>query len=82
MQSPKAKKLKLIVAGEFRKSQQISDPIQIDALKSNAMRALSNYLMLESGLKDKRFQDRMSKYTRSEKESIQNVNSQSREPLS
>ena len=46
--SPKAMKLRAIVAGEFRKNANVKDPEKVEALKFNAVRALSNYLVYES----------------------------------
>jgi len=44
--SAKGQNLRRIVGGEFRKNMKEEDPGRIDALKGNAMRALSNYLMV------------------------------------
>ena len=49
----KSVNIKKIVGGEFRKNMQVTDAATIDALRGNAVRALSNYLMLSSMSKDK-----------------------------
>ena len=38
--SPKAEKLRTIVANEFRKNAEVKDPEKLEALKFNAVRAL------------------------------------------
>lgn len=68
--SKKAQQLQIIVGKEFRKNKSIEDPAKIEALKSNAIRALANYLMLESSAKDKKFSQKSSIFTEKEAESI------------
>ncbi len=53
--SKKGVKLRAIVRGEFKKNAAIEDPAKIEGLKSNAIKALANYLMFESSQKDARF---------------------------
>jgi hypothetical protein len=53
--SKKGLKLKSIVRGEFKKNAKVQDPAVVEVLKSNAIKALANYLMLESSQKDARF---------------------------
>jgi hypothetical protein len=60
--SIKGQKLRTIVAGEFRKNAKVTSEEDIIALKGNAVRALSNYLMLESLSKDKGFKDKAASY--------------------
>ena len=54
--SKKGQNLRSIVRAEFRKNMKQTDPAIIDNLKSNAIRGLANYLMIESTGKDKRLQ--------------------------
>lgn len=54
--SAKATNLQRIVGSEFRKNAQVTDPVAIDGMKSNAIRALANYLMIESTSKDEKLQ--------------------------
>jgi len=53
----KSVNIKRIVRGEFSKNKEVSDAATIDALRGNAVRALSNYLMLSSLSKDKTFKE-------------------------
>lgn len=39
----------------------MTDPEKIDSLKGNAVRALTNYLMMESSIKDPKLKDRAQK---------------------
>jgi Complex 1 protein (LYR family) len=57
--SQKSQSLKRVVGGEFRKNRDVTDPALLDALKGNAVRALSNYLMMESATKDERFREKI-----------------------
>lgn len=57
--SPKSLALRTLVRSEFDKSKSLSpsspsDAVQIEALKANAVRALSNYMLYEGGIQDKR----------------------------
>jgi hypothetical protein len=69
--SKKSRNIKSIVRAEFRRNAAIKDTLQIDLLKSNAIRGLSNYLMIESSSKDERFQKKSSEYTKQQVNSIQ-----------
>jgi hypothetical protein len=73
-QSPKGLKLRSIVREEFKKNRHVTNPADIVALKSNAIRALSNYLILESGGKDARFRERLQKFNESERSIISSNN--------
>ena len=64
--SSKGANLKKIVVSEFRRNAGLKEQDQIDATKGNAMRALSNYLMLQSLSKDKNFKDKASSYNQRE----------------
>jgi len=55
--SPKSISLRMMIRGEFNKSRHLSpdraaDQPQIESMKANAVRALSNYMLYESGVKD------------------------------
>jgi hypothetical protein len=56
--SPKGLRLRQIVRGEFKRNALITDNLKIEALKANAIRALSNYLMMESSASDKKFKQK------------------------
>ena len=60
----------LPLAKEFKKNASIVDATQIDMLKSNAIKGLANYLMLESSMKDEKLQRNVAKYLKSETSSI------------
>ena len=68
--SKKATNLKTIVGKEFRKNAAIKDPAVVEALKGNAVRALANFLMMESASKDEKFKERVAKFASNEAESI------------
>lgn len=68
--SVKGSKLRVIIRNEFRKSVHIKDPAIIEGMKSNAIRGLSNYLMMESSNKDARFQSHANAFTNEEVNSI------------
>lgn len=54
--SKKGDTIRTIVRREFQKNAKLEDPAMIDQLKSNAIRGLANYLMIESTNKDARLQ--------------------------
>jgi mannose/cellobiose epimerase-like protein (N-acyl-D-glucosamine 2-epimerase family) len=62
--------LRRVVRAEFRKHRAETDPSRVEALKSNAVRALANYLMLEAASKDQRLQDRISAFASSAAQSM------------
>lgn len=64
--SIKGQKLRQIVRNEFKRNADVKEEKVVDHLKSNAIRALSNYLMLQSAQKDGKLQERMTKFTESE----------------
>ena len=68
--SVKTTKLKLIVSKEFKKNAGLSDPQKIDNLKSNAVKGLANYLMLESSMKDEKISKNAKDFMKSETDSI------------
>ncbi|KAG7397489.1 hypothetical protein PHYBOEH_000641 [Phytophthora boehmeriae] len=59
--SKKGLAIKQLVRREFEKGRHETDPEKIEALKANAIRGLSNYLMLANSSKDQRLQDAMNK---------------------
>ena len=52
--SPKSTALRTSVRVEFEKSREEKDPVKIEALKANAVRALSNYMLYQGGVQDKK----------------------------
>uniref|UniRef100_A0A6U5DHJ5 Complex 1 LYR protein domain-containing protein n=1 Tax=Corethron hystrix TaxID=216773 RepID=A0A6U5DHJ5_9STRA len=60
--SPKAIALRNLVRSEFHKSKDVKDEIQVEQLKNNAIRALSNYMLYESGSKDSKLGTAMHKF--------------------
>lgn len=52
--SPKSIALRTTVRAEFEKSRNEEDPATIEALKANAVRALSNYMLYQGGVQDKK----------------------------
>ena len=56
--SPKSRALRTMIRSEFDRSKHLSpdspsDTIQIETLKANAVRALSNYMLYEGGMQDR-----------------------------
>ncbi len=60
--SPKAFALRTMVRGEFSKNKDVKDEAQIEVLKAGAIRALSNYMLYESGAKDEKLGSAMNKF--------------------
>mmetsp|Transcript_711 Transcript_711/g.916 ORF Transcript_711/g.916 Transcript_711/m.916 type:complete len:110 (+) Transcript_711:165-494(+) len=60
--SRKGDAIRSIVRTEFRKNTEVKDPQKIEELKANAVRALSNYLVLQSGMKDEHLRRRMNSF--------------------
>lgn len=58
---------------EFVRNKDVSDEAAITALRSNAMRGLSNYLMIETSQKDAKFQATQKSFVKSEVESMKNM---------
>lgn len=50
--SAKSNALRSIVRQEFSKNRDLQDPQQIEALRANAIRALSNYLLFQNAKSD------------------------------
>lgn len=57
--SPKARALKQTLRSQFDSHRQETDPVKVDNLKANAVRALSNYMLYQSAQKDVRMQQAM-----------------------
>jgi len=68
--SKKAWSLKGIVGKEFRKNAGVTDPVLVEALKGNAVRALANFLMMESAAKDDKFKSRVATFASNEVASL------------
>lgn len=60
--SPKGVALRSIVKLEFTKSKDEKDEGRIEVLKAGAIRALSNYMLYESGGKDEKLGKAMKKF--------------------
>lgn len=54
--------LRTMVRAEFAKSKGVTNEVEIEALKAGAIRALSNYMLYESGSKDKKLGSAMNKF--------------------
>ena len=70
-QSPKGLALRTMVRSEFGKNKDVKDETQIEVLKAGAIRALSNYMLFESGGKDKKLGGAMKKFNEDERAGIQ-----------
>lgn len=57
--SPKNTALKTMVRTEFKNSMYEKDEAKIEVLKAGAIRALSNYMLYESGAKDEKLRGAM-----------------------
>lgn len=68
--SKKGENLRRIVGGEFRKNAKVADEAVVVLLKSNAIRALANYLMIESSAKDTRFKEKAAAYSAREADTL------------
>lgn len=68
--SKKAVNIKRIVKMEFKKHEKVVDQAVITGLKSNAVRGLANYLMIESTSKDERFKTMANQFVQKEVDSM------------
>jgi hypothetical protein len=68
--SPKGIALRNMVKGEFAKNKTVKDAAQIEVLKAGAIRALSNYMLYESGSKDTKLGTAMKKFNHDQKETL------------
>ncbi|TMW69321.1 hypothetical protein Poli38472_001477 [Pythium oligandrum] len=57
--SKKGQAIKELIRREFEKGRHETDPEKIEVLKANAVRGLSNYLMMANSSKDKNLQAAM-----------------------
>ena len=57
--SPKALALRNTVRTQFQAGRGESDPVKIENLKANAVRALSNYMLYQSAQKDTQLRQAM-----------------------
>jgi hypothetical protein len=57
--SPKARALRQTVRSQFDANRQETDPVKLENLKANAVRALSNYMLYQSAQKDTQLQQAM-----------------------
>jgi hypothetical protein len=71
--SKKGVALQKIVYGEFKKNALVKDPTLLEGLKSNAVRGLANYLIIESTGKDSRLQKSAQTYAAKEVESLKKI---------
>jgi len=69
--SKKGQQLRKIVGGEFRKNAKEENEEKVGQLKSNAIRALANYLMIESSTKDARLQGKVTAYSNREASTLE-----------
>ena len=69
-QSAKGRQLRIIVRGEFKKNMNEKDEERIAALKGNAVRALANYLMIESSANDPKLKDKFNAFAKSEADTM------------
>ena len=69
--SPKALALKTMVRGEFSKNMHEKDEAKIEMLKAGAIRALSNYMLYESGAKDQKLGKAMSNFNENTRKEMQ-----------
>ncbi len=69
--SPKGLALRAMVRGEFMKSKDEKDEAKIETLKAGAIRALSNYMLYESGAKDKKLGQAMNNFNENTRKDIE-----------
>lgn len=68
--SKKGDNIRNVVRNEFRKNAKLEDPAQIENLKSGAVRALTNYLMIQSINKDQKLQKNANRFMDSQTNEI------------
>ncbi len=62
IQSPKAANLRRVIGVEFRKNAGETDPDKVEAMKFNAVRALSNYLLYDAASKDEQMKRKIKQW--------------------
>lgn len=80
--SKKSTMLNQVIRNEFKKNAKLTDEDVIEKLKSNAVRGLANYLMMESSSKDARFQKQSMSYVKREAESLREAQKNNEPPIS
>ena len=60
--SPKSMALRATVRAQFAQNRHEDDPHRIETQKASAVRALANYMLYESGAKDKHISQAMTQY--------------------
>ncbi len=73
--SPKGLALRTMVRGEFGKHKDEKDESKIEALKAGAIRALSNYMLYESGAKDQKLDKAMNRFNENTRKDLGKSNS-------
>mmetsp|Transcript_2730 Transcript_2730/g.3219 ORF Transcript_2730/g.3219 Transcript_2730/m.3219 type:complete len:112 (+) Transcript_2730:233-568(+) len=68
--SPKGLALRAMVNSEFGKNKHEKDEAKIEIMKAGAIRALSNYLLYESGAKDNKLGKAMNNYNEASRKEI------------
>ena len=76
--SAKGKQLRILVKKEFIKNKDVTDEAQLNALKNNATRALTNYLMMESSIKDEKLREKANAY---KSEALNSMKNDSQDPI-
>ena len=78
--STKAQNISRIVRQEFKRNAHVKDKAMIDTLKSGGIRGLANYMLMESTVKDQRFQNVAEDFTKREINSLENTDNSDRTP--
>jgi hypothetical protein len=68
--SPKGRFIRSSIRSSFKKHMHITDPTLMESLRGNAIRALANYLMAETGLKDEKMKRSIDSYSARELDSV------------
>lgn len=75
-QSPKGLQIKKLIKNEFLKNKNELDSNKVEILKGNAIRALTNYLMIETSLKDSKINQNINKLKSKDIEDLNKKNQQ------
>lgn len=68
--SAKGRAIKAGIRSSFKAHRGVEDPAEVERLKGTAIRALANYVLAESSLKDDRMKGSVTKFTSSENSSL------------
>ena len=68
--SAKGRAIKAGIRSSFKANKGVEDPAEVERLKGTAIRALANYVLAESSLKDRRMKESVAKFTSSETGSL------------